>query len=156
MVRSRGSARYEPGPPRRRRQPFRTAQLNVVGWSALLGACLVAGALGAVVAAALGMPWGWGALLALVPVVVVTVLDRRRWGSTTTSHDWGGGRDEVEAIAAELRAAGLDVQVRCGVDRPDDGSGDEPSRWAALEWYERDTRTVDAVLERHGIRRPRF
>ncbi|MBB2986294.1 hypothetical protein [Terracoccus luteus] len=156
MVRSRGASRYELGPPRRRRHPFRTAQLNVVGWSALLGACLVAGALGAVVVASLGMPWGWGALLALVPVVVVTVLDRRRWGGTSTSHDWGASRDEVEAVAFELQSMGVDAQVRSGTvpsDVADDGG---PQHWASLEWLERDSRAVDAVLERHGIRRPRF
>ena len=65
MVRPRGHAQYvEPWGRRggRRRRPWlRTAQLNLAGWSALLGACLLAAAAGVAVTAAAHGPLLLGA-----------------------------------------------------------------------------------------------
>ncbi|MEI2825615.1 MAG: GNAT family N-acetyltransferase [Dermatophilaceae bacterium] len=83
----RGYADYEPLTAcgrvgeicyRLRRGPFRTAQLNVVGWSALLGLCVSSWLIGRYAVTRLGGP-GWLAWAAAgVPVAVVKVVDLRR------------------------------------------------------------------------------
>ena len=83
----RGYAEYEPlsSPSRVRsrlgRSPFRTAHLNLAGWSALVGLCLVTGLIGWYAVTRLGgpawvrwVPWVAG----LVPLVVVKLVDLRR------------------------------------------------------------------------------
>src|SRR4051795_406760 len=116
MVQSRRSAEYlEPSGWRRhgrRRSWLRSARLNVVGWSGLLGACLVVAALGIATTTALGWPRALGAAGAVIPVAAVVVADRRRWARMETSVDWGGSVEEVARIADELGADGVDARVR--------------------------------------------
>ncbi len=65
MIRSRGHAEsMDPLSRRgrgRRRSWLRTAQLNLVGWSALIGVCLLTAAAGVAVAAAARVPLPFGA-----------------------------------------------------------------------------------------------
>ncbi len=80
-------ADYEPVP---RRWPppepwLRTAQLNLVGWSALLGACLGAAGLGLAAARLTPLPPRARLKFAVAPVVALVVAlvvaDRRRWAA---------------------------------------------------------------------------
>ena len=83
----RGYADYEPLTPGRRavtsidrlrRGPFRTAQLNLVGWSALLASCLAAWLLTRYAMQHLSGP-GWPPwCAAALPLGAVFVIDRRR------------------------------------------------------------------------------
>ena len=115
MVRSRGygqyleSSRWRSG--RRRRPWLRTADLNVVGWAALLGLCLLAAVAGVVVSAALGLPRLGGAVCAAVPLIGVVIVDRRRWARMETSFGWGGSLADVVQIAAELEVRGINARV---------------------------------------------
>ncbi|MCU1537484.1 MAG: hypothetical protein JWP82_1835 [Humibacillus sp.] len=112
---------------RRRRQPrrswLRTARLNLAGWSALLGSCLGAGLLGVFAATAMGPPPAFGAMLAVVPVLAIVAVDRRRWARMQTSHGWGGSVEEVAQVAALLEARGVHAQVVPDDDPP---SGVDP------------------------------
>ena len=104
MVSSRGYGEYEGEPLRhpriRRHYWLRTAQLNAVGWAALVGACLMAAAVGVAAAWAIDVPRWWGAVFGVLPLGAVFLLDRRRWAAMETSYGWGGS-------AATLRAHGI-------------------------------------------------
>lgn len=185
MVRSRGYAEYSTAPLRRgrgfRRRWLRTAQLNLVGWAALLGVCGVATGIGVVAARAISLP-GWiGAALGVVLLLGAVVLtDRRKWSAMETSFGWGGSVDEVARIAAELQAQGVTTAVTVydsstydaiadeGLpeaggapegDSPPEG-GDRPEgldladslpQMASLSYRNRDAKRVGAVLRAHGI-----
>lgn len=97
-------------PPRRRL--FRSVELNVVGWSALLAATGVVAGAGAGVAAAWGRRPLWFAVAAssVVPVVLVMV-DRRRAAKIPHSLSWGASPAEVRAVPARLQAEGIAVTV---------------------------------------------
>ena len=115
MVRSRASAEYVEVSGWRARQPrrswFRTARLDVVGWSALLGTCLVAAAAGVAVATALGRPRPYGAACAIVPLAAVVLADRRRWARMRSSVGWGGSVEDVARVVALLEDRGIHTRV---------------------------------------------
>lgn len=164
MPRSRSGREYgeyaplHAGHPRRR--PWlRTAQLNIVGWSALLGACTAAAAAGVLLARALGLSGWLGALLALFPVGAVVVADRRRWAAMETSYGWSGSVGEVAQIAEELRSQGVDATIRPDPryeqpwwDRIESPSDAKPT--ASLVYTNRHETTVRAVLRAHGVDLP--
>jgi hypothetical protein len=162
MARSRSYEEYKPlrRGRRCRRSWLRTAQLNVVGWSALLGLCLVAAVAGVAVIAALGLPGPFGMACAVVPLVLVVVVDRRRWARMGSGFGWGGPVEEVTRIAMELQARGARAHVITSdiadgwgesANRRMTGSA-EKSAW--LEYQNRDADVVAAVLREHGIQPP--
>ncbi|MDV3221300.1 hypothetical protein [Intrasporangium sp.] len=160
MRRRRRYAEYAPlRPGRARRSWLRTAQLNVVGWSALVGVCAAAGAAGVLVARALGASGWWGLVVSLVPVGAVVLADRRRWAAMETSYGWSGSVGEVARIAQELRGRGVDAEVRPDAqyeqpwwDRIDAPA--EAPHTASLVYPNRHEATVRAVLRQHGIAPP--
>lgn len=165
MPRSRRTGEYAPLRPgvHRRRPWLRTAQLNRVGWSALVGTCAVAGAVGLRLARGLDLAvWPGLALalaFALLPVGGVVLADRRRWASMETGFGWGGSVAEVSRIAEELQARGVDARVRPDPDheqpwwdRIDTPPDAEPT--ASLAYTNRHAATVRAVLRAHGIDAP--
>lgn len=164
MVRSRGHAEYmEPSRPRaggRRGSWLLTARLNVVGWSALIGVCLLAAAAGLAVSAATRVPLLFGAAFGVAPFLVVALLDRRRWSRMQTSFGWGGSVEEVAQLAAELAARGVQARVvteEIAIEWGESAhphAGDRVVRTAALEYANRDRAAVRQVLRGHGIRPP--
>lgn len=165
MVRSRGHAEYSVAPLRHgrgfRRPWLRTAQLNVVGWAALLGACVAAAGVGVVVARVLRLP-GWsGAALAVVPLGAVALADRRRWAAMETSFGWGGSADDVARIASALEAQGIATGISADATAAEEwgepvglGPGDPMTHTASLSYRNRDAKTVEAMLRAHGIEPP--
>lgn len=168
MVASRSYGDYEPPPPRhrhdRRHYWLRTAQLNAVGWAALLGLCLAAAAVGVATARAIAVPTWWGASLALVPLGAVLLLDRRRWAGMETSFGWGGSESEVAHIAAELADQGVVTQVHTeppveGWPEPAYGRGGSEGpqvggsalSTASVSYRNRDAKAVAATLRAHGL-----
>lgn len=164
MVRSRGHAEnMDPLGQRaggRRRSWLRTAQLNLVGWSALIGVCLLSAAAGLAVAAAARVPLALGAAFGVAPLLVVALLDRRRWSRMQTSFSWGGSVEDVAQIAAELQARGAqarvvteDTAIGWGESMHPLG-GERVVKTAALEYANRDRAVVRETLRRHGVRLP--
>ncbi len=171
MVRSRGSLSYAAGPwPHRlgrRRSWLRTAQLNAVGWSALLGACLVAAAVGVGAAGAIAGPRWWGAVLGILPLGAVVMLDRSQWAAMETGYGWGGSEVEVARIVSELAELGVITRADTapnaeGWGEPADGwgdpeqprTGDRVIKTASLSYLNRDRGVVARTLRAHGIRFP--
>ncbi|GAA6525993.1 hypothetical protein IDVR_17890 [Intrasporangium sp. DVR] len=139
-----------------RRPWLRTAQLNLAGWSALLGLCAAAGIAGVLLVRAIDLPGWWGSSLALLPVVIVLVADRRRWAAMETSFVWSASVADVARIADELRSRGVDTEVRPDPrydqpwwDRIDSPVDAEPT--ASLVYRNRHAATVRTVLRAHGV-----
>ena len=148
----------------RRHHWLRTARLNAVGWTALLGLCLVAAAVGVAIAWAVAVPSWWGAALAVLPLGAVVLLDRRRWAAMETSFGWGGSVAEVADIAAQLANQGVTTQVHA---EPPTGGWHEPAydrrgpEWppagglplttASLGYRNRDAKTVAGTLRANGL-----
>ena len=156
---SRGYGEYAPLRAGRHRGSWlRTAQLNVRGWSALLGLCTLARLAGVLLARARGLPNALGLALAVLPIAAVLVADRRRWARMETSYGWGASVAEVTRIAEEPRARGVAAQVRPALDH-------EQPRWdrleppqeatASLVYANRHDRAVREVLRTHGVDLPR-
>ncbi len=142
----RGYARFGPSSRRRRAvSPFRTAHLNVAGWSALAAACLAAGAVGVAGAARSGRHPVTGAPAALLPVLAVLALDRRRWLELPMGVGWGGSLTEVQQVAAEINRRGGAVRVETDRHLADD------LPQATLSLRGRDLRLVEQVLRERGI-----
>jgi hypothetical protein len=123
----------------RARSFLRTARLNVVGYAALIGACLVA----AVGSASALRTTGWPPVLraAVGPVVVVLVLvaaDRRKWSRMETSFSFTDDPAELRTVADRLLAQGLPVRV-------------EEDQGPAITYRHRDARRVHAALRQLGI-----
>jgi hypothetical protein len=81
-----------------------------------------------------------GALLCLVTLVVV---DRRRWGRLWTGYSWGDTPEATESAGRELKRRGLVVATRM---YPDGRLG--------LRYRNRDGRRVARALSQLGIRPP--
>ena len=91
---------------------FNNARLNWAGWSALLAASLVSGALGALVAVLLGVPPWVGAAVGLPLVLfVLLVIDRRRTWRGSIWFGWTESPAEVVAAAEALRQQGVEADV---------------------------------------------
>ncbi|ADU46699.1 hypothetical protein [Intrasporangium calvum] len=159
--RRRGYGPYEPlgEGPGRRRPWLRTAQLNVRGWSALIGLCALAGLAGTLLARAIDVPAWAGSPLALLPLGAVILVDRRRWAAMETSYGWGGSVADVSRMVEELRAYGVAAAVRPDPryeqpwwDRIDSPADPEPT--ASLVYANRDEAAVRTVLRGHGVDLP--
>lgn len=160
MPARRGYTSYAPLESRRGRRPgrgpgrggpFRHAQFNLAGWSALLGACLVLGGLGLGLARLAGAPTATAVAATTAgvaaPLLWVWRWDRRAWNRLHVTYDWGGTRDQVLAVQAELAARGVSALLD---EFPDRATGHRH----ALRWVRRDTAVVHAVLRAHGIPLP--
>ncbi|OFE15168.1 hypothetical protein BA895_22860 [Humibacillus sp. DSM 29435] len=139
----------------------------MVGWSALLGACLVAAAVGVGAAGAIARPRGWGAVLGVFPLGAVVMLDRRRWAAMETGFGWGGSEVEVARLVSELAELGVITRVDTasnaeGWGQPGDGwgepellpTGDRDIQTASLRYRNRDRGVVARTLRSHGIHFP--
>ncbi|MCZ2839566.1 hypothetical protein [Modestobacter sp. VKM Ac-2985] len=127
-----------------RRHFLRTARLNAVGFSALGGVCLVAATTGALALRWTGRPPVIGA--ALGPAVVLTglvALDRRKWAGTTTGFSFTDDAAATRAVADQLAARGLPVDVE-----------EHPPGSPALRYAHRHARQMQAALEDLGIPAP--
>ena len=110
--------------------------------------------------AAVGLPRPFGAAGAILPLIVVVVVDRRRWARMESDIGWGGSVEEVSTIAAALAARGVHTWVRT-LDATDEwgepvspGGAGPVEQSAALAYLNRDVRAVTEVLRAHGIRAP--
>ena len=168
MVATRGYGEYEAAPLRHRRDRhhywLRTARLNAVGWTTLLGLCLAAAAVGVASAGAMAVSNWWGASLAVLPLGAVMLLDRRRWAAMETSFGWGGSETEVAHLAAELSDHGVVAQVHLeppaegwpepayGRGGPDEAQAGGPALpTASLSFRNRDAKAVATTLRAHGL-----
>ena len=141
-------AEYRPFTSGRRRLRryglFRSARLNLVGWMAVAALCLVGAATGYGIGLLVRGPVAvWlviGALLCLVPLVAV---DRRRWGQLWTGYSWGDTPEAMRRVARELGQRGLMVATRT-----------YPDGRVGLHYRNRDGRRVARALSQLGIRPP--
>jgi|tagenome__1003787_1003787.scaffolds.fasta_scaffold20381940_2 hypothetical protein len=119
---------------------LRTARLNAVGYAALMGACLVAGAVTAVLLQGTGWPMPLRAALGPVLVVLALVVaDRRKWARMETSFSFTDDVATMRAVADRLLAQGLPIRVR--------------DEWGPSMVYRNgDARRVHAALAELGIR----
>jgi len=87
---------------------FRSVELNLVGWSAVLGTGLVVGTVAALVAT---VAW-WVALPVGVATVWIGLLiaDYRRWRDLSMGMGFGLTRPETASVAQELADKGLRVE----------------------------------------------
>lgn len=117
-----------------KRHLLNNARLNWAGWSALLAASLVSGALGALAAVLLGVPPWVGAAVGLPLVVgVLRVIDRRRTRRGSIQFGWTESLAEVVAAAEDLRQEGVEADVN-------------EDYCPSLTFRRRDQRAVAAVL----------
>jgi hypothetical protein len=142
----RRSSAYRP--PRAlggRRELFRTAKLNAVGWAAVAGLCATGAATG-LVAARLTDASSWITVPAGTAAAVATMLaaDRRKWADMRTSYSWTDDRAEVQRVANLLQRAGVDASA-------DADELDQPT----LHYLNRDHRRVSRAFRNAGLQPPR-
>ena len=131
-----------PGKPRRRRQMFRTARLNMVGRAAVAGSCLAAAGLGFAAGRLSGLPVVVTASVGgLFPLALLVAADRCKWRASLTAYGWGGTETEVSAVAAELLRRGVVANVEIW--------GEDES--ASLQYRNADEGVVATVLAEQGI-----
>ena len=100
---------------------FRTARLNVAGWSALAGWIALWGALFGVAAGLTHLPVATSAAFgALAAAASVVIFDRRRWGEMESQFSWTDDPAVVEDAVRRLRNLGVDVRA---YTTPDDEAG---------------------------------
>jgi hypothetical protein len=120
---------------------LRTARLNAVGYAALVGACLVAGAVTAVLLQATGWPMPVRAALGPVLVVLALVVaDRRKWARMETGFSFTDDVATMRAVAGRLVAQGVPVTF------------DVEDAAPKLRYRNGDARRVHATLAELGIR----
>ena len=127
----------------RRRPPsfLRTAQLNAVGWTALVAVCALAALVAVVLLRATGWPLSVRAVLgASVVVLVLVVADRRKWARMQTGFSFTDDVVTMRAVADRLTAQGLPVTL------------DEERGGPSLRYRNRDAKQVHAALADLGIR----
>lgn len=112
---------------------LRTAQLNAVGWSALIGGSVAVGLL----FVKLGLPVWLGVVL--MQGIVVSA-DRAKWAKSSSSVSWTDDLADVQAAADRLGMRGVKTEI--------DQYGGRPS----LVYRNRDWRKVRAVLPMVTIR----
>jgi hypothetical protein len=86
--------------------------MNPVGWLALIGVCLLSGAVLALIGSAVG--WSWIVLAivgAAAALAVLLIIDRRRYGAVWVGYDWTDDEAEKAAVVVALRAAGVEVEL---------------------------------------------
>lgn len=95
-----------------RRELFRTARLNAVGWAAVAGLCAIGAGIGLLLARISGaatwiaMPFGAAAALGSLGAA-----DRRKWAAMSTSYSWTDDLSATQEIADLLTRAGVAVSV---------------------------------------------
>lgn len=120
-------------------------ELNVVGWSALLGAGLVPSLL----LWALGVPRLTALTLGEAGTLsMVKVRDHLRWRASPIDMQVDGSPDELRAAVAQMRESGLAVEYQELLhDIPH-----EELRWQpALRCRQADSEKVRTALERRGL-----
>jgi hypothetical protein len=142
-------AEYRPSTWGRRRLRsyglFRSAQLDLVGWMAVAALCLVGAATGYWISLLVGGPVAvWLVIGALLWLVTLVVVDRRRWGQLWTGYSWGDTPQATESVGRELKRRGLVVVTRI-----------YPGGRVGLRYRNRDGRQVARALSQLGIRPPR-
>jgi len=114
----------------------------MVGGAAVVGTCLAAAGLGFAAGRLLGLPVAVTASAGgLLPLALLTTVDRRRWKSILASYGWGGTTAEVYAVAAELLRRGVVANVE---EHDDDES-------TSLRYRNADADVVLTVLAEHGV-----
>ncbi len=128
-----------------RRAPFRTAQLNAVGWAAVVGLCATGAATG-LAAARLADASSWITVPAGAATAFAAALaaDRRRWARMRTSYSWTDDPTEVRHVAGLLQRAGVDASA----------DTDELGR-PTLHYLNRDHRRVTRSFRDAGLPPPR-
>ncbi len=143
-------------------RPFRTAVPNLVGWSALAGAAVTSGLLGAGAGQLAGLGRGvrvaLGAAGAIAPPLAAVVADRRRWNALESSVGWGAPSTVVGEIVEDLRARGVSARR---VEKPG-GYAEAPAGapeprivalppQVSLVYRNADRAAVSAVLRDNGV-----
>jgi|GEM_PF-1882889 len=142
----RRAAEYMPlksGNPHRRRRILRTAKLNIVGGAVMLGSCLSAAGLGFAAGRYLALPVAVTAAAGgLLPLVLLSVADRRRWRAMLTAYG-GGTADEASAVALELLRRGVVTNVEIQLEHD--------NRTASLWYRNADVDVVSTVLAERSL-----
>ena len=135
-----GPAQYVTGRRAPRRPFLRTAQLNAVGWAALVVVCLLAGVLTAFL---LGRTVWLPLRAAVGPVAVLVALivaDRRKWSRMEAGLSFPDHPAELRRVADRLVEQGVPVRM----------TGDD--RHPSLRYRNGDTKRVHDALRALGIR----
>lgn len=141
----RGTSSYAPltrhRVPRRPRL-FKSVRLNAIGWLALVGACLLSGAVFAVVGYLIGISWVAPAVIGVfTALVVLVILDRRRHGAGWANYSWTDDESEKATVVVALRATGVEAQL-------DSWNGEPPF---AVHIHRRDEKSLNRILDQLGI-----
>ena len=128
----------------RRRELFRTAQLNAVGWAAVAGLCITGVATGLAATRLTGAPpWITAPVGGAAAFAAVLTADRRKWANMPTMHTWTDNLVEVQQIASTLQRAGIEAAAETDeLDQP------------ALRYLNRDHRHVARALRDAGLPPP--
>ena len=144
MPRHPSSAHLSASPFDRRRELFRTAQLNAVAWAAVAGLCVTGAAIGLTVSRLTGASPGITAPVGgAAAFAAVLTADRRRWATMPTTHTWTDNPVEVQQMASTLRRAGIEVTAET----------DELDQHA-LRYLNRDHRHVARAFRDAGLPPP--
>jgi hypothetical protein len=101
----------------RHRGLFRTAQLNAIGWTALIGWLAMWAALWGVAASHAHLPVAAGCGLgAATAAATVVIFDRRRWGEMESYFAWTEDTAVVEQAVRRLENQGIDVHFHTTPD----------------------------------------
>ncbi|HET6483369.1 MAG TPA: hypothetical protein VFG35_25480 [Actinoplanes sp.] len=137
----RSSAYLFSSPFGRRRELFRTAQINAVGWGAIAGLCVTGAATGLAASRLTGAPpWVTAPVGGAVAFAAVLTADWRKWANMPTTHTWTDNLVEVQQIASTLQRAGIEAVAETD-------EFDEP----ALRYLNRDGRHVARVFRDAGL-----
>ncbi|MEU4693979.1 hypothetical protein [Actinoplanes sp. NPDC023714] len=128
----------------RRRELFRTAELNAAGWAALTGFCVSGAAAGLTISRFTGIPnWITMPVGGFTAFAVVLAADRSKWANMHTTYTWTDNLAEVERIATVLQRVGVSVLVVVnGTD------------WPSLDYRNGDRRHVDRAFRDAGLPPP--
>jgi hypothetical protein len=142
----RGRAEYRPSRKRRlgHYRPFRSVQLNAVGWAAVAALCLAGAAAGYGVSLLIRWPVVvWLVIGALLSLIALVVTDRTRLGRLWTEYSWGDSPETTGRVGMELKRLGLPVETTT-----------YPDGQVHLRYRHRDRRRVALALIHLGIHPP--
>jgi hypothetical protein len=135
---------YLPATASGRRELFRTAQLNMVGWAAVAGLCVAGAATGLAAARLTGTPaWITAPVGSAAAFAALLAADRHKWAGMPTTYAWTDDPAEVLHLASLLRRAGIDVSA-------DTDDGEQPT----LHYLNRDHRRVARAFHDAGLQPP--
>ncbi len=128
----------------RRREMFRTAQLNVAGWAAVAGLCVTGAATGLAATRLTGAPsWITAPVGSAAAFAVILAADRRKWAGMPTTYTWTDNPAEVQHMASLLQRAGIDASA-------DTADVDQPT----LHYLNRDHHRVARAFHDAGLQPP--